>query len=98
MNYWDVHGVLFLVFVAIFPRITMLVACAGPFGILTWLGWAFMPHLTVAILATTNYWDTNPILCIVSWFVALGGTGGEAKVARHGRQWQRHRRPMIDVN
>jgi hypothetical protein len=34
----------------------------------------------VAILATEFYWQTNPILCIIAWFVAFVGTGGEAKV------------------
>jgi hypothetical protein len=44
------------------------------------LGWLFVPHLLVAVLATTYYWDTNPVLCCISWFVALGGTLGEGKV------------------
>ena len=58
----------------------MLFAVSAPFGILAWLGWIFCPHITVAILATTYYWQTNPILCIIAWIVALAGTGGEAKV------------------
>ena len=38
-------------------------------------------YSAVAILATTYYWETNPVLVIISWFFAFGGTGGEAKVA-----------------
>jgi hypothetical protein len=79
MDFFQVHTWLFLVAATFFPRLTMLFAVMVPFGPLHWLGWLFAPHLTVAILATTYYWDTNPILCIVAWFVALGGTAGEGK-------------------
>lgn len=82
MNFWQVHGILFLIFITFFPRLTMLFAVGVPFGILAWLGWLFVPHILVAILATTYYWHTNPILCIISWIVALGGTGTEAKVVQ----------------
>ncbi len=80
MNFWHVHGILFLIFITFFPRLTMLFAVSVHFGILAWLGWLFVPHILVAILATTYYWHTNPILCIIAWFVALAGTGTEAKV------------------
>jgi len=82
MDYWQVHGILFLIFITFFPRLTMLFAVTIPFGWLAWLGWLFAPHLTVAILATQFYWQTNPILCIIAWFVALAGTGGEYKFVR----------------
>ncbi len=77
MDFWDVHGIIFLICITLFPRLTMLFAVSLHFGFLEWLGWFFAPHLTVAILATTYYWDTNPILCTIAWFVALAGTGGE---------------------
>jgi hypothetical protein len=82
MNFWDVHGWLFLIAITFFPRLTMLFAVSTPFGWLAWLGWAFVPHFTVAILATQYYWDTNPVLCIIAWFVAFGGTGAEGKTVR----------------
>ena len=89
MNYWQVHGVLFLIAATFVPRLAMLFAVSVPFGWLAWFGWLFAPHLTVAILATTFYWHTNPVLCVIAWFVALGGTAGEGKVAsrtvRRGR-------------
>ena len=81
MDYCQVHGWLFLIGATFFPRLTMLFAVSMPFGILAWAGWLFVPHLTVAVLATTYYWHTNPILCIIAWFVAIGGTAGEGKVA-----------------
>jgi hypothetical protein len=83
LNFWDVHGVWFLIFITFFPRLTMLFAVHLVFGPLAWIGWIFAPHLTVAILATTYYWETNPILCIIAWFVALAGTGGETTVVHH---------------
>lgn len=84
MDFWEVHGIFFLIFITFFPRLTMLVAVTVPFGILAWLGWLFAPYLTVAILATQYYWDTNPILCIIAWFMAFAGTGGEAKMVSLG--------------
>lgn len=80
MDFWQVHGIFFLIFATFFPRLTMLFAVYTPFGLLAWLGWIFAPHFTVAILATQFYWTTNPILCVIAWFVALAGTGGETKV------------------
>ena len=82
MNFWDVHGWLFLLCITFFPRLTMLFAVGVPFGWLAWLGWLFVPHLLVAILATTYYWDTNPVLCTIAWFVGIGGTFGESHAAR----------------
>lgn len=81
MDFWQVHGWLFLVGVTLFPRLTMLFAVTAPFGILAWLGWLFVPHLTVAALATSYYWHTNPALCVIAWLVAVVGTAGEGKVA-----------------
>jgi hypothetical protein len=81
MDFWQIHGLIFLIAIAFFPRITMLVmGTVCSFGLLGWLGWIFAPHLTVAILATMFYWHTNPILCIIAWMFALGGTSGETKV------------------
>ena len=92
MDFWQVHGWLFLICIVFFPRITMLVAgTVGSFGPLGWLGWIFAPHLTVAILATTFYWHTNPILCVIAWIVALGGTRTEAKAVSRVRTRRRRR-------
>ena len=84
VNFWAVHGIFFLIFITFFPRLTMLFAVSLHFGILHWIGWLFAPHLTVAILATQYYWQTNPILCIIAWFIAFAGTGGEAKMVTLG--------------
>lgn len=78
MDFWQVHGIWFLVFIAMFPRLTMLFAVTVPFGWLAWLGRVFTPSLLVAILATTYYWNTNPVLCVIAWMVAFGKLGGTA--------------------
>ena len=89
MDFFQVHNawpILFLLGMAIFPRITMLIAgTVSSFGLLGWVGWIFAPHFTVAILATTYYWHTNPILCIIAWIFAFGGTVSEGSAASRSR-------------
>jgi hypothetical protein len=88
-------GWLMLAGLAIFPRITLLFV--GPhFGLLAWLGWIFCPHFVVAIIATTKYWDSDPLLCVVAWVFALAGTGGEGRVAHRGVRRRRHRKRRRD--
>lgn len=84
MDFWDYHGVGFLIFMFFFPRFTMLIATTVGGGPLYWLGWFFAPRLTVAILATSYFWGTNPILCIFTWLWALGGESWEkSHVSKH---------------
>ncbi len=81
MGFWAHHGLFFIFFMFFFPRITMLISgiCFAWSGFLFWLGWLLAPRLTVAILATTIYWPTNPILCIFAWLWALSGEATEKK-------------------
>lgn len=84
MDFWAAHtnelqAIAFLACVALFPRITMLIAITIPGGCLFWFGWMFFPHFTVAILATSYYWHTNPVLCLIAWIFAFAGTGAESK-------------------
>lgn len=82
MNFWDVHGIFFILFLFFLPRTTLFFGSlvfgtivSG--GFLWWVGWLICPRLLVAILATTGYWDTNPILVVMTWIWALGGEGTE---------------------
>lgn len=84
MDFFANHGVPTLIFLALFPRLTLLFASFATGGLLWWLGWIFAPHLLVAFLALP-YWDTNPVLVIIAWIVALGGTSGETKMATSKR-------------
>ena len=95
-DFFSTHAypLLLLFGLAVFPRITLLFV-GGPFGLLHWLGWLVSPHLLVAILATARYWDTNPLLCVIAWFFAFAGTGGEGGAAQRGVGWRRRRRGRV---
>lgn len=80
MDFWTNHGELFLICLALFPRLTLLFSNIISGGLLWWLGWIFAPHLLVAILAIP-YFDSNPVLVIIAWFIAFSGTGSEAKIS-----------------
>lgn len=90
MDFWQAHGLIFLICIAFFPRLTLLLSSVATGGLFWWLGWIFAPHLLVAILATYAYWNTNPFLVVISWFFAFGGTTTEKKIAvdrRYGRKY-----------
>ncbi len=82
IDYFTKHGWFFLFSIALFPRLTLLVSglLVGSIefgGIFWWLGFFFAPRMLVAILATAAYWNTNPVLVILSWLIALGGESSE---------------------
>ena len=81
-NFWNVHGFLFILFMAFFPRLTLLFSSVVSGGFLWWLGWLIMPRLLVAILATTAYWHTNTLLVVFAWFWAIGGESTEKGIIR----------------
>lgn len=89
INFWDIHGVWFIIFMMLFPRLTMLFTgiCFAPFaGVLFWFGWVLAPRITVAILATWFYFHTNPVLCILAWIWALAGEASEKKIVVQNNQ------------
>lgn len=73
VNYWDRRGVFFLVFISIFPRLTLVLSSVVTGGFLWWLGFFFCPRILVALLATVTYFHTNPVLVSFSWLIALSG-------------------------
>ncbi|MFT6067781.1 MAG: hypothetical protein ACJAT2_001124 [Bacteriovoracaceae bacterium] len=79
-NYWENHGVFFLIFITLFPRLTLLFSSVPFGGLLWWLGFIFAPRILVATLATITYWEVNPILVVISWLVAISGESGEKSV------------------
>jgi hypothetical protein len=79
-DYWDYHGFLFLVFIAFFPRLTLLFSSVPSGGALWWLSWLIAPRLLVAVLATLNYWNQNPLLVVTAWLIALGGESSEKMI------------------
>jgi hypothetical protein len=80
MDFFDNHGLVVLVCLALFPRLTLLLANFASGGFLWWLGWLVAPHFLVAILAIP-YWEQNPVLVVFAWLFAFAGTGGETKTA-----------------
>lgn len=85
MDFFAQHGVITLICLAIFPRLTLLIASFATGGLLWWLGWIFTPHLLVAILALP-YWHTNPVLVVFAWIIALGGTSAESNAVSRKRR------------
>ena len=82
MNFWNEHGIIFIIFMFFFPRLTLFFSSIPFGGLFWWLGFIIAPRLLVAILATTAYWDTNQILVIITWFWAIGGEGTEKTVVK----------------
>jgi hypothetical protein len=79
-DYWDRHGFFFLLFITLFPRLTLLLSSVPFGGLFWWLGWLFAPRILVATLATVAYWYQNPILVVIAWLVAVGGESSEKYV------------------
>jgi hypothetical protein len=81
-DFFDKHTWFFLISMAIFPRLTLLVsgliAHTIEFGgLVWWLGFFVAPRILVAILATVSYWNQNQILVIIAWLFAIGGESSE---------------------
>lgn len=72
-DFFQKHGIFFLIFITIFPRLTLLFSSVATGGFIWWLGFIFCPRILVAGLATVSYFHTNPVLVTISWLVALGG-------------------------
>jgi hypothetical protein len=65
------HGIFVLICLALFPRLTLLIASFVTGGWLWWPGLVFTPRLLVAFLALP-YWHTNPVLVVIAWSLAVG--------------------------
>jgi hypothetical protein len=97
IDYWKNHGVFFLIFLTLFPRLTLLFSSVASGGVFWWVAWLFAPRFLVAFLATIGYWKTNPILVMVAWFVALSGeTSEKTFVINKGRPYQFKRTVIIN--
>lgn len=77
-DFWDVHGMAFVLCMCFLPRVTIVFMASArsipiDVGLLSFTGWWIAPRLTVAIVATPIYWDTNPALIILTWVWAVVG-------------------------
>lgn len=94
MNFWDVHGPLFLLGCTLFPRITVILFSGVTGGPIFWIFFLLFPRICIPIIAAANYWETNPVLVVLSFLVCLGGEGGE-KGAVHRTVIVRKDRPAL---
>lgn len=76
-NFWDIHGLWFLLGCAFFPRITVWFFSAVTGGFWFWLGFLLVPRIYVAIIACYWFWETNPVLCVLAVVMCLGGESTE---------------------
>ena len=83
VDFWDVHGIWFIVFMLFFPRLTLLFSSVAFGGFWWWAGWLIAPRVLVAFLASFSYWETNPTLVVFAWLCALSGESGEKKIIKN---------------
>lgn len=79
MTFWNYHGVGFILAMCFFPRLTMLLCTTVGGGFLYWAGWLFAPRLTVAIIATHCFGQSDTFLVVLTWMWALTGESAEKK-------------------
>ena len=85
VDFWANHTWVFVFFMCFFPRLTMLLATTFGGGFWYWVGWFLAPRLTVAIIATMLYSQTNLTMVVLAWFWALGGESAEKSTASSRR-------------
>lgn len=76
-SFWTNHSIIQLIGWVLFPRIMFWFFSAITGGFFFWVGVFLVPRIMVAFWATTYYWDSNPILCLFTWFYAFAGEGVE---------------------
>ncbi len=86
MDFWAAHGILgglgLCLICVLFPRLTLaaMTLVWGMFDVtlLGFIGWIFIPRIMIAFTATSLYWHTNPVLCVLAW-LCIGCSGGAYK-------------------
>ena len=86
VSFFENHGIFYLLGWAFFPRIMFWFVSAITGGFWFWIGVLLFPRIMVAYWATYYYFDTNPILCIIAWVIALFGESKEKQVLHSSRK------------
>ncbi len=73
-GFWETHSIWFVLAMFFFPRLTMLFATTFGSGVLYWVGWMLAPKLTVAVIAASLYWETDPYLVLFAFIWCLLGS------------------------
>jgi len=89
-NFWEVHNIFFLLGLVFFPRITVIFFSYVIAGPLFWIFFLFFPRIVIPILAAYHYWDTNPVLVVLSFIISLSAETGEKKVIHKTIVVRRH--------
>jgi hypothetical protein len=95
VNFWDVHGLFFLLGLTFFPRLTVIFFSHVAGGPLFWVFFLIFPRIVIPILAAYHYWHTNPVLVVLSFLVCLGGETGEKTVVQK-KVVRRRRETLVD--
>jgi len=83
-NYWNRHGIFFLLGLLCFPRFTLIFLSSFYLraSLMNWLFLLCAPHLTVAFLSM-GYFNDNPFLVMGAWLAIFGGETVEKRVIRN---------------
>lgn len=96
MNFWDAHSIFFLIGLVLFPRITVVFFSQVTGGLIFWIVFLVFPRIVVPILAAYYYWDTNPVLVVLSFLICFSAETGEKTVVKR-RVVRRRHEDIIDV-
>ena len=78
-DFFKNHGIIQLLGWLFFPRIMFWFFSVITGGFWFWIGVFFVPRVMLAFWATTYYWDTNPVLCLLAWLGCITIEGTEKK-------------------
>jgi len=72
MGFWDDHTVMWIVGLVFTPRLMLLYfGIIKPGLIPPILGFFFVPRMFLASVLTAVYGETNPILIVIAWILAI---------------------------
>lgn len=72
MDFWDAHGIFFIIGIIFWPRMLMLYfGMIAPMQIDAIVGWALVPRIYSMSLISHVYYDKNPTLITICWVLAI---------------------------
>ena len=72
MDFWTSHSIMFVIGLIVAPRVVLLYfGSIQPLQIPPILGFMFVPRMFLASLMTTAWFDTNTMLVVICWIIAI---------------------------
>jgi uncharacterized radical SAM superfamily protein len=72
INFWDAHTLLFIIGLIVCPRVVLLYfGMIAQGAVLPIAGIFLVPRITLALLITPIYWESNPAVIIFCWIFAV---------------------------